>query len=77
MATIYHRLLMSDRAQGRPSPPGVWTEREIERERAAAAWRLARARERGPGANVKAAGALARFANKVAAAAAAARRHDG
>ena len=76
MATNYHRLLMSDGVENKPSRPGAWTAQEIARERAAAAARVARARERGPEANLKEAAALARFANRVAAAAAAARRHD-
>lgn len=76
VATIYHRLLMSDGAESRNARPGAWTEQEIARERAAAAARAARARLRGPEANLKEAAALTRFANRVAAAAAAARRHD-
>jgi hypothetical protein len=76
MATNYHRLLMSEGAQSKPSRAGAWTAQEVARERAAAAARMARANERGPEANLKEAAALARFANRVAAAAAAARRHD-
>lgn len=67
---------MSNGAESRRGPTGAWTEHEIARDRASAAARLARARQRGPEANLKQAAALARFANKVAAAAAAARRHD-
>ena len=67
---------MSNGAQSRSPRTGAWTEHEIAREQAAAAARMARARDRGPEANVKEAAALTRFANKVAAAAAAARRHD-
>ena len=52
-----------------------WTADEVAREQRATERRLARARARGPQASVKEAAALARFANKVAAAAAAARRH--
>ena len=75
-ATIYHRLLMSDSAERRNARPGAWTEQEIARERAAAAARTDRARKRGAEANLKEAAALTRFANRIAAAAAAARRHD-
>jgi len=67
---------MGDGAESQSARTGAWTEEEIERERAAHVARLERARERGPEANVKEAAALARFANKVAAAAAAAREHD-
>jgi hypothetical protein len=68
------QLSMSDGAdhnRGR-----TWTADEVARERRATDSRLARARARGPEANVMESAALARFANKVAAAAAAARRHD-
>ena len=67
---------MSNGAESRSPRTGAWTEDEIAREQAAAAARMGRARDRGPEANVKEAAALTRFANKVAAAAAAARRHD-
>ena len=67
---------MSDGAHTKRTPMGAWTEHETARERAAVDARMARARERGPEANLKEAAALARFANRVAAAAAAARRHD-
>jgi hypothetical protein len=69
-------MLMSDDGESKPAPTRAWTEQEIARDRAATDARLKRARERGPKANLKEAAALARFANKVAAAAAAARRHD-
>jgi hypothetical protein len=67
---------MSDGTQSKRVPTGVWTEQETARERAAVEARMARTRERGPEANLKEVAALARFANRVAAAAAAARRHD-
>jgi len=67
---------MSDTAKATRARPGAWTEEEIARERAAADARMTRARERGPEANLKEAAALSRFANRVAVAAAAARRHD-
>lgn len=76
LPTIYYRLSMSDGADSQRARRGAWTERELARERAAAAARMARAAKRGPEANVKEAAALARFANRVATAAAAARRHD-
>jgi len=72
----YHRLVMSEASDTPPARPGEWTEEEIARERAAADARMTRARARGPEANLKDAAALSRFANRVAAAAAAARRHD-
>lgn len=75
-ATIYHRLVMSQASDTPRARSGVWTEEEIARERAAAVARMTRVRERGPEANLKGAAALSRFANRVAAAAAAARRHD-
>lgn len=68
---------MSNSEESRSLRTGAWTEHEIAREQAAAAARMARARERGPEANLKEVAALTLFANKVAAAAAAARRHDG
>lgn len=55
---------------------GDWTDEEVEREEAATRARTARDREAGPGENVRAAAALARFANRVADAAETARR-DG
>ncbi len=55
---------------------GRWTTEEIERENATTSNRLARDRAVGPADNVRAAAALARFANRVADAAAEARR-DG
>jgi hypothetical protein len=67
---------MTDTSETQRPRPGAWTEQEVARERAAAAARTTRARERGPEANLKEAAALARFANRIAAAAAAARRHD-
>jgi hypothetical protein len=66
----------SDDADTERAGRGTWTEKELARERAAAAARMTRARARGPEANLKEAAALSRFANRVAAAAAAARRHD-
>jgi hypothetical protein len=53
-----------------------WTNDEVAREAAANRGRAARDRQAGPADNVKAAAALARFANRVADAAEAARR-DG
>jgi len=55
---------------------GKWTPEEVAREQAASRARVARSRARGAEANLKEAAALARFANKVAAAAETARRHD-
>ncbi len=75
-ATIYHRLSMSDISETKRLRAGAWTEQEVARERAAADARATRARKRGAEANIKEAAALSRFANRVAAAAAAARRHD-
>jgi hypothetical protein len=60
----------------RPRPTGPWTPEEIAREEAAAKARVARDRKSGPAQNVRAAGAVARFADRVADAAEAARR-DG
>lgn len=62
--------------QRRSRPGGPWTAAEVAREEAATAERLARDRQRSPAANVHAAAALARFANRVADAAEKARR-DG
>jgi hypothetical protein len=59
--------------QSRPS--GRWTAEEVAREEAAASARVARDRAAGPAENLRAAAALARFANRVADAAAA--RRDG
>lgn len=69
-------LSMSDRRERTARPAGKWTPEEVAREQAAARARIARARARGPEANLKETAALARFANKVAAAAEAARRHE-
>lgn len=66
---------MSSEAKDGPRPRGPWTEQEIARERAAQNARVAAARARGAEAAVKESAALARFANRVAAAAEAARRH--
>lgn len=67
---------MSDTADSGRRRAGEWTAQEVARERAATEARIARARARGAEANLKEAAALARFANRVAAAAEAARRHD-
>jgi len=67
---------MSDTADSRCRRAGGWTAQEVARERAAGEARIARARARGAETNLKEAAALARFANRVAAAAEAARRHD-
>lgn len=67
---------MSDSADSRRRRAKEWTAQEVAREQAAGEARLVRARERGAEANLKEAAALARFANRVAAAAEAARRHD-
>ena len=67
---------MSDPSERKRARSGAWTEQEVARERAAAAARMGRAKSGEPEANLKEAAALARFANRVAAAAAAARRHD-
>jgi hypothetical protein len=67
---------MSDGADGERRRTGEWTAEEVARERAAAGARIARARARGAEANVKEAAALARFANRVAAAAETARRDE-
>lgn len=60
----------------RPRPKGRWSEEEIAREDAATRARVARDRRADPAENVRGAAALARFANRIADAAAAARR-DG
>lgn len=70
------RLAMTEAADSTSRPVGEWTAQEVARQRAADQARLARARARGPEANLKQAAALARFANRVAAAAEPARR-DG
>jgi hypothetical protein len=61
-------------AQSRPAGP--WTDEEIAHEESATRARTERDREAGAAENVRAAAALARFANRVADAAASARR-DG
>jgi hypothetical protein len=63
-------------AKARSQPRGEWTDAEIAREEAATRARVGRDRKAGPAENVRAAAALARFANRVADAAEAARR-DG
>jgi hypothetical protein len=63
-------------AKARAQPRGDWTDAEIAREEATTRERVARDRKSGPAENVRAAAALARFANRVADAAEAARR-DG
>ena len=65
---------MGKRGDREARPTGPWTAEEIAREQAAHAARIARARALGPEANIKQAAALARFANRVAAAAEQARR---
>jgi len=70
------KLSTSDAADTRRTRSGEWTPEEVAREQAASRARVARARARGPEANLKEAAALARFANRIAAAAEAARRHD-
>lgn len=67
---------MSEGADSTRRRAGEWTAQEVAREQAAGEARLVRARARGAEANLKEAAALARFANRVAAAAEAARRHD-
>jgi|AntDryMetagUQ255_1029468.scaffolds.fasta_scaffold10919_1 hypothetical protein len=67
---------MTERPDSRARPAGQWTPEELAREEAATKARITLARARGAEANVKEAAALARFANKVAAAAEAARRHE-
>jgi hypothetical protein len=67
---------MSDRADRMRKPTGEWTAEEVAREQEATSARNARARARGAEANVKEAAALARFANRVSAAAETARRHE-
>jgi hypothetical protein len=69
-------LSMSDGADRKRRPKGEWTSEEVAREQAADRARSARARARGAEANVHEAAALARFANRVAAAAEIARRHE-
>lgn len=61
---------------GQTRPTGSWSAEEIAREQSAANARVARDRRATPAENVRAAAALARFANRVADAAEAARR-DG
>jgi hypothetical protein len=68
-------LRMSDGGGSERKRMGEWTPEEVAREQAAAGARIARARARGAEANVKEAATLARFANRVAAAAGIA-RHD-
>ncbi len=75
-ATITIGSVMSDASETMRARAGAWTEEEIARDRAASDARMTRARERGPEANLKEAAALSRFANRIAAAAAVARRHD-
>lgn len=67
---------MSDTADSERGSAGEWTTQEVAREQAAGEARIVRARARGAEASVKEAAALARFANRVAAAAEAARRRD-
>lgn len=69
-------LSMSEDADSKAKPAGEWTAEEVAREQAAGEARLARARARGAEANLKQAAALARFANRVAAAAGSERRHE-
>ncbi len=69
-------VLMREPADSTPRPSGHRTTEESDRERAASGARLERAQARGAEHNVKEAAALARFANRVAAAAEAARRRD-
>jgi hypothetical protein len=69
-------LTMSDGADSDRRRSGEWTAEEVAREQAAGRARVARARARGAEANVKEAAALARFANRVAAAAETARRDE-
>jgi hypothetical protein len=69
-------LRMSHGAGSERKPTGEWTAEEVAREQAAEGARIARARARGAEANVKEAAALARFANRVAAAAEIARRDE-
>jgi hypothetical protein len=63
-------------SEARSRPAGRWTDEEIAREESVTRARVARNRETGAAENVRAAAALARFANRVADAAASARR-DG
>jgi hypothetical protein len=63
-------------SEPRSRPDGPWTDEEIAREEAASRARVERDRQAGAAENVRAATALARFANRVADAAASARR-DG
>ena len=63
-------------SEARSRPKGDWTEDEVAREEAATRARVARDRKADPAENVRVAAALARFANRVADAAEAARR-DG
>ncbi|MGH2916979.1 MAG: hypothetical protein ACRDLS_00020 [Solirubrobacteraceae bacterium] len=67
---------MNERRDSTARPAGDWTPEELARERAATQARLERARARGAEVNLKEAAALARFANKVAAAAEDARRDE-
>lgn len=71
------RRVMSQRADSKDAAPGAWTAEEVAREQAATRSRLARARDRGAAHNVRESAVLARFANRVAAAAESARRRAG
>jgi hypothetical protein len=74
--TICHEPTMSERVDSERRCGREWTAEEVAREQAAAGARVARARARGAEANVKEAAALARFANRVAAAAEIARSDE-
>lgn len=69
-------LAMSERADNRRRQTAQWTPEEVAREQAVSNARIARARALGPETNVKQATALARFANRIAAAADSARRRE-
>lgn len=70
------QAVVSDVGDSKRKRTGQWTAEEVAREQAVGERRISRARARGAEANLKEAAALARFANRVAAAAETARRHD-